>query len=132
MAERVTRSNELARDRAKWAWECVGRVKERKIEKRYGTLARKLPSYLQGSGLGQTLAFLLSKAPEKGEVNAERRLYLDLQERLEALAGKDEVKDAMPFLLDASQTEYRYYSGELLLSSQWLKRFAEAKLDAEE
>jgi len=55
------KSRDRGRDRALWAWKQVAKIKRSGVEGSYANLARKLPSMLQVSGLGQTLAFLAAK-----------------------------------------------------------------------
>jgi len=61
----MTRRQTLEQERAKRAWKCIREVKGKKYADKYGSLACKAPSLVQTNGLGQTLAFLLSKAKDQ-------------------------------------------------------------------
>ncbi|HXG36040.1 MAG TPA: type III-B CRISPR module-associated protein Cmr5, partial [Dehalococcoidia bacterium] len=54
----------LEQQRARRAWDCVQEVtnQPQDFKKKYSSLARKVPMLVLTNGLGQTLAFLLSKA----------------------------------------------------------------------
>jgi len=111
---------------------CISEVKkEEKLAKRYGTLARKLPSLVLTNGLGQTLAFLKSKGYSQGTPKpdaAEALIYKHLCGHL--LTSKD--SDLLDTIMGENSLEYRYHTAEALAFAGWLKRFAEAELEAEE
>ena len=139
-------------ERAKWAWDKVDEVAPRPgtggrsgaVEKRYGTLARKLPSYLQVSGVGQTLAFLYAKGKGEGATGTtgagakgDGVLLRHLRERvLMVLANggavKAEPRDVMQVVLQLDPDQYRLETAELAAAATWLKRFAEGRLGEEE
>lgn len=123
-----TRGQEIARKAA----QCVAAVKAQNedIQKKYGSLARKLPSLVLGNGLGQTLAFLKSKGYDRGNLNpkkAEGLLYKDVSTYV--LGEKD---DLLEKVMGESSFEYRRHTTEVLAFAGWLKRFAEAELGEEE
>jgi CRISPR-associated protein Cmr5 len=109
-----------------------------KFHKRYGTLARKLPSYLQVNGLGQTMAFLYSKSKEGAESGgAEQMLCRQLGTYLREVLGLavDQAAlagEIMRFVIDCEPDEYRRASREAMGVSQWLKRFAEGSFGTEQ
>jgi CRISPR-associated protein Cmr5 len=57
----------LEQQRATRAWECVDEVtsKSQDFKKKYGSLARKVPTLILTNGLGQTLAFLKAKGKKR-------------------------------------------------------------------
>lgn len=115
--------------RARWAWEEVAKVPKAQAEK-YSTLARRLPSLLQVSGLGQTMAFLAANAkpPDKKEgANAERVLLDQLSEYLGQVMRKERRGlDPLDLVTSLSPMDYRRASWEAQALAQWLKRFAES------
>jgi CRISPR-associated protein Cmr5 len=114
---------DLDRCRAEAAWKAVQEIAA--TDKEYGSLAREMPTLIQVNGLAQTLAFLKAKNKTHHQ-NMFKHLsgwvcqQLGLQSNLlESVLGMD------------SQL-YRRATAESLAFLQWLKRFAEAKLGANE
>ncbi|MCB9761192.1 MAG: type III-B CRISPR module-associated protein Cmr5 [Alphaproteobacteria bacterium] len=127
------RAVESAQERAKWAWSSVEEVREKHFADRYGTLARKLPSYLQVSGMGQTLAFLYAKGGDKGTNSAEGRMLHHLSARIaKVLKDKVDAEGVLESVVKMSPEQYRAATWELMASAVWLKRFAEGSLGEEE
>jgi len=134
----------LEQQRAEWAWKCVQEVtsESQEFKKKYGSLARKVPMLVLTNGLGQTLAFLLSKAkrhqPEEkrsAEAKVHDLLFVHLSKWvLDQVApgmssGND---DLLQWVLRNDSAAYRRATTEALAFLNWLKRFAEAELPAEE
>lgn len=118
------------------AWQWVSEAEHHAKPARYGTLARKLPSMLQVSGLGQTLAFLYSKGYEGGKPargdKAEALLFRQLGGYLIELSKRTQQPDAaMEALLSLSPGEYRAVTRQLAEVAEWIKRFAEGRLAGE-
>jgi CRISPR-associated protein Cmr5 len=113
----------LEQQRAASAWANVTSVPREK-GKQYGSLARGLAAMIQTNGLGQTLAFLLSKAGND-RTNAHARLYghLDCWLSQNVTHGTD----LLQWITQQSSDGYRRASVEALAYSVWLARFAEAK-----
>jgi CRISPR-associated protein Cmr5 len=134
--ERQPLSLHRPRERARWAWEQVkniGGLDDKRVEARYHTLVRKLPSLLQGSGLGQTLAFLFSKRGQGGQAPEGRLLGQLAQWILPRERQRDPMRDMetlMEELVKMSPALYRHHSRELLIVAEWLKRFADGLLVA--
>jgi len=93
---------------------------------KYGSVVRKLPSYILTNGLGQTLAFL--KAKGKGEPGNEHEiLYRHLADWVGSKVHAN--GDFLDWLVNnATSQQYRLATMEALALLQWLKRFAEAEL----
>jgi len=128
----------LEQKRAKKAWDQVNEIVEesrtrKKLGENYRSLVRKAPAMIKTNGLGQTLAFLLSKAKEGG-ASAEDRLYKHLEAWLlgeEAPLPRPSggVKSSlMEQVMALDSALYRQYTREALTYLGWLKRFAEARL----
>ncbi|KYG10841.1 hypothetical protein BE21_58700 [Sorangium cellulosum] len=137
---RTPRAVELGRGRARIAWGWVDTALQtlRGDRARYGTLARKLPSLLQTSGLGQTLAFLFAKAggnARKAEGLLLEQMSLHLRQRLNrplAAGAVRELDHGMQLVLDLTPSDYRRATAEAFAIAEWLKRFAEGRIEAEE
>jgi CRISPR-associated protein Cmr5 len=124
---RMTQQRTLEQQRAAYAWACVAAVKGTSYAAEYGQLAREAASLVQMHGLGQTLAFLASKA--KDQQNEHRQLARDLSRWVsQQLLGtpRDDLREWI--VRQASVAEYRRATLEALAFLAWLKRFAEAEL----
>ena len=134
----------LEQKRARWAWDCIQEVtnKPQEFKKKYSSLARKVPMLVLTNGLGQTLAFLLSKAkrhePENKrsvEAKAHDLLFTHLSNWvLEQVAPGTGTgnQDLLQWVLANDSVAYRRATKEALAFLNWLKRFAEAELPTEE
>ena len=140
----------LEQQRAQRAWKCVQEVLSQarnlkdaeSFKKKYGSLARKVPMLVLTNGLGQTLAFLLSKAkrhePENKrsvEAKAHDLLFTHLSNWvLEQVAPGTDTghQDLLQWVLANDSVAYRRATTEALAFLNWLKRFAEAELPTEE
>jgi CRISPR-associated protein Cmr5 len=125
-----SRQRILEQQRAAFAWQCVQAVQRTDFASEYGQLAREAASLVQLHGLGQTLAFLVSKRPDKpGQVNAHLHLARDLSRWVGTQLTGQELDDLREWIVSqASVAEYRRATLEALAFLAWLKRFAEAEL----
>lgn len=121
--------------RASAAWTYVGEAREKLNDKgtdRYLTLARKLPAYLQVSGLGQTLAFLYAKGSKQGrfvENSPEGVLCSQLHRYLAKWLDRSEDQPLMALITGLEPGDYRRATWELLALAPWIKRLAEGALE---
>jgi len=119
----------LDQRRAAHAWNAVVKLKQcgASDQKDYAGEAKKLPIRIMTSGLGQALAFLLSKAKEKKRHL--RQLHDDLTEWAlghRGLAGP--VRDSLlQSIIQADSDFLRQATDEVLAYLQWLNRFNEAE-----
>ncbi len=126
----------LEQQRATRAWECVDEVtsKSQDFKKKYGSLARKVPTLILTNGLGQTLAFL--KAKGKNHPADEHTVLFRHLSRwvLSQVAPSSPATngDLLQWVLQNDSASYRRATVEALAFLTWLKRFAEAELPAEE
>lgn len=127
----ISNPRDLDRLRAESAWSSIHTFKEtqsEKICKKYGTLARQMPTYIQINGLGQSLAFLKAK----NELHHQQVLQHITDWFCRRYQWDEESTDLLKNLLDMSSQQYRLATSEALAFLQWLKRFAEAELGSEE
>ncbi len=118
MSTRQTQEQE----RAARAWENVSNgVKGKGFAKEYKALAASAPADIQTNGLGQTLAFWLSKG--KGEHKA---LYGHVSAWVISRMGAS--GDLLQWINQTDSTRYRQATVEALAFLGWLKRFAQAEL----
>jgi len=95
---------------------------DEKDRKKYGPLAKKLPSYILTNGLGQALAFLQAKGKKKpGDP------HIVLYQQISEFVGGD--KDLLSKVMKADSVEYRRLTAKTMAYLNWLKRFAEAEAD---
>lgn len=118
-----------AQERAAWAWQAVEEAVRDLGQKKadYGLLAKKLPSWLQVSGLGQTMAFLFSKSKKQ----ANEKLFTQLSRRISTMLGAKSRAEGMKVVTEMSPADYRRISYELMRSAELLKRFADGRIDTE-
>lgn len=126
----------LEQQRAQRAWTCVQEVTNRPpdFKKKYGSLARKVPMLVLTNGLGQTLAFLRAKG-KNDPADEHTILFHHLSDWvLSQVAPHTGTgnQDLLQWVLHNDSVAYRRATTEALAFLNWLKRFAEAELPAEE
>lgn len=128
-------------ERANAAWRCVEEAGRQSpdFKKRYGTLARRLPSLIQTNGLGQALAFLYSKAkfaePEdrrSAEAKANGAIFTQVGDWVKKELNVATQDNLLRVLVREPTAFYRRATAEALAFALWLRRFAEAELPSEE
>ncbi|ALV63532.1 CRISPR-associated RAMP Cmr5 [Thermococcus sp. 2319x1] len=138
----------LEQERAKFAYEKVREVMnaDENVQKKYSSYVKSAPALIMTSGLGQTLAFYLSKLEKKGEADcesiipikeekAEKIAYAYLYKHIcEWLAERRKLtdnRDPLKFYLEADALEAITLTQETLALLNWLKKFADAMLEKE-
>jgi CRISPR-associated protein Cmr5 len=127
-----TKPKEIDRDRAAFAWDKICHTKKNQSDnfhKKYGSLARKMPTLIQVNGLAQTLAFLKDKAKENDHQNL---MVKNLSEWICNRFNLGTGDLLSEHILKMDSQHYRLITNESLAFLQWLKRFAEAELGTEE
>lgn len=137
----------IEQERGKQAWKNVGGVKsldssnDKKLEKKYRSLARGLNAMIQINGLGQTLGFL--KAKGKSDSKDEHYLLLEhLSNWMRSghfkasniVVMNTEHDGLLRWVTDTgtSSADYRRATTEVMAFGAWLRRFAEAELKEQE
>ncbi|QSZ27588.1 type III-B CRISPR module-associated protein Cmr5 [Aceticella autotrophica] len=97
----------------------------------YRAYSRKIPTMIFTNGLGQTLAFIKAKA-EKG--NAYELLYLQISEYMKSphtirIKMPEDANDLLKWVISCDSPEYRYITQEVLAFLNWLKKFAEGRIE---
>lgn len=113
---------------AKAAYKCVAaHGRRRTTQKEYSTLAHKLPGMILQSGLAQATGFLLAK--DKDE---HRALLDDLNAVLRATAATttESGKALHQAIIESDLQEAVNLTRRSLEASSWIKRYAQAVLDA--
>ena len=113
-------------ERAKKAWELANAVPISIISK-YASLAKSAPVMILTNGLGQTLAFFISKSNDRNEYNL---LYQHINEWLDdsiSWTPNDEIgNDLIEKVINENSQIYRMVTEETLAFLSWIKRFATA------
>lgn len=147
----------LEKGRAEFAYKCA--IKGKEISKptqingewyeddKYKSYVSKLPSMILSNGLGQTIAFVLSKRKKEKEgkppgsnlnpKNAYDLIYLQLTDYLKSnsttkIKMPDTEKELVNWIITQDTYNYRYITEEILAFLTWLKRFAEGMIEAED
>ena len=126
----------LEQERSSYAFECISKIKGKNFEKDASSLIAKLGTLILTNGLGNTLAFLFSKAKDhhlETIVIISNWLY-ELEGRKEEIK-KDNVQQKIDqimkkFVLDVDVEKYMYYTDETLRLINWLRRFSDAMLES--
>lgn len=118
---------DLDRCRAEAAWKAVQEIAA--TDKEYGSLAREMPTLIQVNGLAQTLAFL--KAKNKPHHPHHQNMFQHLSDWVcqQLRLGQG---DLLENILRMDSQLYRRATAESLAFLQWLKRFAESKIEKSE
>jgi len=122
--------------RASFAYLCVADDLIREIaeggRKKYSSYVKKLPAYIKCNGLGQTLAFMFSKAGSSSEyalILEQFRQYFVFS----GVIGQEvhTTEDLLESIISMDPASYRYATVELLSMIAWLRRFVEGVLGGE-
>lgn len=133
--------------RGKQAWNDIQEIKDvdknsekKDLEKEYRSLARGLNAMIQINGLGQTLGFLKAKGkPGKAHYYLLKHLTAWMQDTKHFKAENGEIMRSghdglLQWVVDeeTSSSDYRRATTECMGFGIWLRRFAEAELQAPE
>ncbi|QPC80934.1 type III-B CRISPR module-associated protein Cmr5 [Phototrophicus methaneseepsis] len=117
----------LEQERASSAWRDIETVTNDQQQKKYGTLARKLPTMIQMNGLGTTLAFLMAKGKSKSD-DGHTLIFNHLSKWvLSKIEPAGKYKDLMVLVRNVETDVYRRATTEAIEYGIWLKRYVEAK-----
>lgn len=117
--------------RARKAWELVNSISDNIIQK-YSSLAKSAPVMILTNGLGQTLAFFISKSNGRNEYAL---LYGHLSQWLSKniVWSKDNTaEELIERVINEQSQGYRMATEEALAFLSWIKRFASAKAPEED
>ena len=120
--------------RAYFAFECVKEAKNENSVKddKYKSYIKKMPMLIKTNGLGQTLAFYLSKNNNDNAYNLilkQISQYLLLKEiTTEEILQNSEL---LNFITTQQPDNYRYITKEILNLLNWWRRFVEGLLEGD-
>ena len=128
----------LEQERSSYAFECISKIKGENFEKDASSLIAKLGTLILTNGLGNTLAFLFSKAKDHHlETIAIISNWLYKLEGKNKEVNSSNVKEKEKieqimndFVLKVDVEKYMYYTDETLRLINWLRRFSDAMLES--
>jgi len=125
----------LEKGRAEFAYKKVKEVlsQDKKIQKEYRSHVKKLPQMIFSNGLGQAIAFVFSKRQKD---KAYELIYNQLSAYLEGQnttrITKDKSQKLEEWVISLDSLSYRYATEEVLAFLNWLRKFAEGMIEADE
>jgi CRISPR-associated protein Cmr5 len=140
MSEPASSLPALDQRRAKHAWEAVkavagahvrevnGKREPDKIAKKYGTQARKLPTRIMTSGLGQALAFLKAKDYAPDLLRAIADWVLDKRANPDSKKPRPADDALLLDIVNGNSDFLRRATEETLAYLQWHNRWVESLL----
>lgn len=108
--------------RAKLAFNQVASVEELDS---YKQNVKKMPMMIQVNGLAQTVSFYRTKTKAHATILLHLYEYLAQQE----LISENSKKDLVEVVVKLEANDYRIITTEIMAYLQWLKRFADGRLD---
>ena len=133
-----TNIKKLEGGRAEFAYNSVVAAKEKAFAKGYKSYAKKIPALIQTNGLGNTLAFIVSKGKRNNpqeKNNAYDLIYDQISEWMRsgnnACALLPKNTDLLDFVITQPSTVYRQITTETLAFMSWLKRLADGLIEGE-
>ncbi|ASJ16080.1 type III-B CRISPR module-associated protein Cmr5 [Thermococcus chitonophagus] len=136
----------LEQKRAEFAYNKVLEVRgtSEEIQKKYRSYVRSAPTLILTNGLGQTLAFYLSKIGNSNgdyeEINlndlkkADQKAYAYLYKHIAEWLDEKIIhsKNPIEYYTRASSTEVLTLTEEVIALLKWMRRFADAMLKGDE
>jgi len=127
MAEgKMSKRRTVEQERAKAAWDATKKVPDAERSE-YKTRAKNLPAMIQMNGLGNAMAFLLSKPKKQAYKLAYQHISDWVVERVLGKKG-----DMMNLIREENMSTYRRATTEAIQYGIWLKRYVESWEDVEE
>jgi len=116
----------LEKGRAQFAYRCAEEASKKNFKKEYRSYVKKIPSMILSNGLGQTLAFIKSKAKNG---NAYDYIYNQITDYMKSehtsRIRMQNNQELVKWVISCDSTTYRYITQEILAFFNWLRRFAE-------
>lgn len=119
-------SQTLDQRRAQHAWEAVKRVPKKEWNK-FATQAKKLPTRIIASGLGQALAFLVAKGECPELLRSLSDWVLDKRQNPGSKAAAPAPEALLLSVVNGTGEGLRWHTAEALAYLQWLVRFTDAE-----
>lgn len=126
---KISRIKNLATERAKYAYDQVGKVKDGlsdKEQKEFKSHVKNVPMLIKVNGLAAAFAFVFAKKEKNADykkIDSITKKWLTNQQIIE----ENDV-DFHKQLLELSQENYRRATREILALYTWLKRYADGMI----
>ena len=139
-----TKIKKLENGRAAFAYQCVEEAKKpganyKYKQSDYRGYIKKIPVLIQTNGLGNTLAFIISKGNAnntKKKNNAYDLIYEQITQWLRTKESGYELwpenKGLLEFVISMPSTPYRQITYEVLALLNWLRRLAEGMIEGDD
>lgn len=119
--------------RARYAFMVVNdHIQRQDVNKsEYKSYIKKLPAMIQVNGLGQSLAFYLSKKKEYGTIYNQIERWI--REQHDVLIRKYDPEGRKKFIeavVSMDSSDYRIITAETMALLNWMRRFADGLIDA--
>lgn len=123
----VTTITGIEQGRAKFAYDCVSKVKD---DKKYKGHIKKIPSYIKTNGLGATMAFIYGKDATYKIIykHIEDWMKKDNKKLIDLMDNKNMLNE----IISMGSQQYRAITIEVLAFVNWLKRFADGLIEGED
>lgn len=106
---------------------------KQKIPGKYKSLVKSVPTMIRNNGLGQTVAFLMSKKKDEGKECEHRLLISHIRKWLKKLGIYTIENDAelIKQIVENDSDKYIRAQEEAILYANWLAKFATAFIEEE-
>ena len=122
-----TNMKKLENGRAEFAYKCIVEVKSSSDYKSY---VKKVPVLIQTNGLGNTLAYMVSKGKTYDLIYQHLTSWLSKEEC--GCVALPEHTDLLKFIVSQPSVVYRQITTECLVLLNWLRRLAEGMLEGDD
>jgi len=133
MTSKLTTIKQSELDRAKYAYDCVNKVKDKEFKGNYKSYVKKIPTLIQVNGLAGTFAFVFSK---KGEGSKQKEAYRTIYQQVDKWLKKNyknnDETELIEWIITRDPKLYKAITIEVLALFSWLRRFAEGMIEGEE
>ena len=133
MTTKLSTMKQSELDRAKFAYNCVDKVKDKPFKGNYKSYVKKIPTLIQVNGLAGTFAFIFSKKGKgSNPKEAYEIIYKQVDDWLKQNYKKNNNGELVKWIIEQNPKLYRAITVEVLALFSWLKRFAEGMIEEEE
>jgi len=139
-----TNIKKLENGRAEFAYKCVVKAKKpgadyKYKQSEYRGYVKKLPVLIQTNGLGNALAFIISKGKANNSKQKNNAYDLIYEQITQWLRTEDSGCELLPentglleFVISKRSTIYRQITSEILALLNWLRRLAEGMIEGDD
>ncbi|WP_042688018.1 type III-B CRISPR module-associated protein Cmr5 [Methermicoccus shengliensis] len=124
----------LEQIRAEFAYKKINEVKGKPFESEYARYVKNASAMILINGLGNTLAFYLSKSKKKDDESEEENAYSTLYKHINEWLNERCFcsGDAIEWIIETDSTKVFQVTQDVLALLNWMKKFAKATLKEDE